>query len=436
VSYRRKELDTEGTAGTEGTEVSAASRVASTPPSPPRAPRQAVDVAGLDAPLRLLDIDLTEPLTEVLARCREVVEDYEFPTVKRWRESGGKMLAHFQVYFPEELAHAAGMLPVKVRGGQIDRREADSRFGSAICSLPRSALELGLTGALEPDMFVTHPICDAARNLAGIWARNLSSPAQILCFPQNPNSRFAAGFLAEEYRRVLGDIEAVVGRTVSDAEIAASVAVFNENRRLLREVYAIKRDTPWLLAVDEAYVLVALGGLITRDEHNDLLRALIPRIRERDARRQDRMRVVFEGGFCEQPPLDLLRAMGQFVYVVDDDLLIGLRWITGDVALAGDPVANLAEAYSEQSSYSPVQHDLRKPKEKMLLARIRAADAEAAIVAAAKMCEPGLDEQVAYSQALDEAGIPYFVTEFEESMSGFDHLQIQLETFVENLLFA
>jgi benzoyl-CoA reductase subunit C len=51
------------------------------------------------------------------------------------------------------------------------------------------------------------------------------------------------------------------------------------------------------------------------------------------------------------------------------------------------------------------------------------------------MCEPGLDEQVAYSRALDEAGIPYFVSEFEERMSSFDHLQIQLETFVENILF-
>jgi benzoyl-CoA reductase subunit C len=383
----------------------------------------------------LFDVDLAAPLGELLARLREVVEDQTFPTVARWREDGGKVLAHFQVYFPEELAHAAGMLPVKVRGGQIDRREADSRFGSAICSLPRSALELGLTGALEPDLFVTHPICDVARNLAGIWARNLSSPAQILCLPQNPNSRFAAGFLAEEYRRVLGDIEAVVGHSVTDTGIRASLLVFNENRRLMRDLYRIRRDSPWLLPVDEAYVLVALGGIITREEHNQLLRALIPRIEERDVRRQDRMRVVFEGGFCEQPPLDLLRSMGQFVYVVDDDLLIGLRWITSDVPVTGDPVANLAEAYIERSSYSPVQHDLRKPKEKMLLERIRAASADAAIVAAAKMCEPGLDEQVAYAQALDEAGVPYFLTEFEEAMSGFDHLQIQLETFVENLLF-
>jgi benzoyl-CoA reductase subunit C len=71
----------------------------------------------------------------------------------------------------------------------------------------------------------------------------------------------------------------------------------------------------------------------------------------------------------------------------------------------------------------------------MLLQRIRGARADAAIIAAAKMCEPGLDEQVAYAHALDRAGVPYFVTEFEEHMTGFDHLQIQLETFVENLLF-
>ena len=71
----------------------------------------------------------------------------------------------------------------------------------------------------------------------------------------------------------------------------------------------------------------------------------------------------------------------------------------------------------------------------MLLERIRAARAEAAIIAAAKMCEPGLEEQVAYAKALEEAHIPFFVTEFEEKMTGFDQLQIQLETFVESILF-
>ena len=43
--------------------------------------------------------------------------------------------------------------------------------------------------------------------------------------------------------------------------------------------------------------------------------------------------------------------------------------------------------------------------------------------------------RVALQRALDAAHIPYFVSEFEESMSSFDHLEIQLETFVENLMF-
>ena len=176
--------------------------------------------------------------------------------------------------------------------------------------------------------------------------------------------------------------------------------------------------------------------MIPREEHNELLGTLLPMIRERTNKKEDRIRLVFEGGFCEQPPFDLVRMLGRTSYVVDDDFLIGLRWITSDVPTDGDPLHNLAESYIERSTYSPVQHDLRKPKEKMLLERIEQSGAEAAILAAAKMCEPGLEEQVAYTHALDDAGIAYFVSEFEENMSSFDQLEMQMETFVENLLFA
>ena len=375
------------------------------------------------------------PLDAALGACRDLLEDPEFPTVHAWKASGGKVLGHFQVYFPEELAHAAGMLPVKVRGAPVEMRQADSHFGSYLCSILRSSLEVSLDGRLPLDMFVTHPICDAARNLAGVWARTLPYPSQILYLPQNVNSAGSAAYLRDEYARLLGDIESVAGRAVTEGDLRRSVAVFNENRRLLREVYAIKRETPWLLPVDQAYVLVALGAILRREDHNALLRALVPQIRSRTARPQDKIRIVLEGGFCEQPPLDLLAVIGQSCYVVDDDLLIGLRFLVRDVEEQGDPLAALADAYLNGSSYSPVQHDTRKPKEQMLLERLRGAGAQAAILAAAKMCEPGLDEQVAYTKALDEEHIPYFVTEFEEKMSGFDQMQLQLETFVESILF-
>ncbi|MGH9829177.1 MAG: 2-hydroxyacyl-CoA dehydratase, partial [Blastocatellia bacterium] len=286
------------------------------------------------------------------------------------------------------------------------------------------------------DMFVTHPICDAARNLAAVWGRNFEYPCQILYLPQNPNSDHAAEYLHGEYARLQRSVEEIAGRLVTETDLRTSIEVYNRNRGLLRELYLIKRETPWLISADDAYVLVAIGGLILREEHNHLLETVLPMIRARSSRRQDKIRVVFEGGFCEQPPLDLIRSIARSCYLVDDDLLIGFRWILEDVELKGDPLRNLAFAYLEKSSYSPVQHDLRKPKEKKLLERIKSSGAQAAIICSAKMCEPGLEEQVAYVRALEESGIPYFVGEFEESMTSFDQMEIQLETFVENILFS
>ena len=49
--------------------------------------------------------------------------------------------------------------------------------------------------------------------------------------------------------------------------------------------------------------------------------------------------------------------------------------------------------------------------------------------------QSNFDQWAATCHALEAAGIPYFVSEFEESMTTFDSLQIQLETFVENVLF-
>ncbi len=375
-------------------------------------------------------------LEDLLALCRDTVEEGDYSSVERWREAGGRVVGHFQVYFPQELAHAAGLLPVKVRGAPVEPTDAEARFGSYLCSVLKTSLQLGLSGALVLDMFVSHPICDAARNLAAVWSRNFDYPCRILYLPQNANSAGSIPYLRSEYARLLEELCAVAGREVTADDLRASIALYNRARGLVREIYRIKRDTPGKIAAEDAYSLVAVGGFIPVEEHIALLETALPMIEARPARDEDRIRVVFEGAFCEQPPLDLIRMLGRSCYVVDDDFLIGLRWFTEDVPAGDDPLQDLAESYLERSSYSPVQHDDRKPKEDMLMARVRQARADAVVVTAAKMCEPGLEEQVTYVLALDEHKVPYFLSEFEENMTSFGSLELQVETFAENLLFA
>jgi len=202
------------------------------------------------------------PLDDVLFHCRELLEDPTYPTVRRWREAGGKVVGHFQVYFPEEIVHAAGALPFKVRGGPVEATQADSRFGSYLCSIVKTSLELVLSRHIELEMFVTHPICDAARNLAAVWGRNFDYPCQILYLPQNANSAHAAEYLRGEYDRLRRAVEGATGATITDDALRVSIGVFNENRALLRQLYAVKRETPWLIAAEDAYALMAVGGMI------------------------------------------------------------------------------------------------------------------------------------------------------------------------------
>jgi len=377
----------------------------------------------------------------ILERCSELAEDVTYPSVKRWRDEhpDGHAVGHFQVYFPEELIHAAGMLPVTLMGAgsRLEAKQADSHIGSFICSICRTSLELGFSGRVGfLDAFYTTPICDVARNLAGIWGRNFKGmTAEILYLPQNANARQAPQYLRDEYARVMAELERIAGKPITETDLRRSIGVYNENRRLLRELYRFKRETPWLLSTTEAYLLAKVGTVMPREQHNEILRAALAEIPGRGGRRQDRVRVVFEGGFCEQPPLDMLQLIEEACYIVDDDLLIGMRWLVDDVPETGDPLHALAESYLERSTYSCVQHDDSKPKEEMLARRLAESGAQAVILAAAKMCEPGLDEQVAYSKALEEKKIPFLLLDFEEKMTAFERMRMEVETFVESILF-
>lgn len=383
--------------------------------------------------------DAEAELDEILEYCNNLRQS-PVPADDALPEGFTGTLGHFPVYFPEEIAHAAGLLPVGLLGGgnKLELKHADAHMGSFICSICRSTSEMGLNGSLKPlKAFITHPICDAAKHLAGIWSRNFPEQlAQILYLPQNPNTPGAVRYVASEYQRLRGELERKSGSEATDARLRASIRAYNANRALLRELYAIRRDEPWKVSCTESYLLVRARTRLPCEAHNAVLERALEGIRARRRAAQDKPRVVFVGGFCEQPPLEMLEAIDDNCYVVDDDLLIGLRWLTEDVPGTGDPIWALAESFVQRSAASPVQHDERKTKEGYLMDMIAGSKAEAAIVTAAKFCEPGLDEQVAWSKHLDEVGVQYLVLEFEEKMTSFEQMAMQLETFAESLLFA
>ena len=73
--------------------------------------------------------------------------------MKDWKAAapGRKAIGYMPIYVPRELVHAAGMLPVGILGGgdQLEVIQGDAYYQSYICRIPRSTIELGLTGRLD-----------------------------------------------------------------------------------------------------------------------------------------------------------------------------------------------------------------------------------------------------------------------------------------------
>jgi benzoyl-CoA reductase subunit C len=378
----------------------------------------------------------------VVEQYREIVEDREFPTVREWRRRTGRAVAgSFPVYSPVELGHAAGMLPVGLFGGgnQIEIAHADSRFQSFICSIVKSTLELGFVDKLAPfDALLFHSICDPARNLASVMARNFPERRSIYVhLPQNMTSAGAVDYLASEYRRVAADLGEVSGHVPGEADLRASLIAFNAMRARLRELYALRAASPEKLSTAELYTLARMATFTDPSESVLLLAESLEAAEARDARAKDRIRVVVVGSFCEQPPLELISGLEDAgCYILDDDFLLGWRLFRNDVPTDGDPYAALARSYLNDSLHASTKHDLRTPRAAGLIASARANRADAVIFLGAKFCEPGLFDYALYRRALEHEGIPHLFLEFEEKMWMYDKIRSEVETFVESMLFV
>jgi benzoyl-CoA reductase subunit C len=375
-------------------------------------------------------------------RCREALEDLRFTDTRRWKRDhpGKKAVGFFPVYVPQEIIHAAGFLPIGLAGAgdRLDIQHADARFGSFICSIVKTTLEMGMTDHLDCfDALLFSSICDSARNLCWVMKRNFPDKyIDFLHLPHNPSSPASVEFLASEYRRLIAHLNGIGGEYTDD-KLRVSLELFDRQRALVRDLYALRRESPHLLRAWECYVLIRAGNVLPVEEHIPMLEQVLTHAPARDLKKRDSLRVVVEGSFCEQPPIEVIKLIeAAGCEIVEDDFALAQRWFTGDVYSGeSDPVLAMADAYINRSVYSSVRHDFRKPRWEGLADKIKLTRADAVLFLMAKFCEPAYFDYVPYKQTVEEMGIPHLSIEFEEKLFTFERLRTEVETFVESLVF-
>jgi len=378
---------------------------------------------------------------DIIAQATRLFEDLNFSYAREWKAArpGRKVVGYMPIYVPREIVHAADMLPLGIVGGgdQLEVIHGDAYYQSYICRIPRSTVELGVSGRLDfVDAMLFPSICDVIRNLSGMW--KLMFPhvySRYFDVPQNYRDEIGGNYYVNELAEFRHDLGELRGKQISDEELRASIAVYNENRRLVRELYKFRAERPWQAPASEVYLLMRAGLVLSVEQHNEMLRAYLAAARAEERPKRDNCRIVLTGVFCEQPPLNLIKSLELAgCYVVDDDLLLVTRWLTADVPTEGDPLQNLALAFLHHSESTAAKYepDL-KEKGQHLVRAVKRSGAEGVIFACPSFCDPALLDRPMLQHVLKDAGIPFIAFKYAENSGQMQPIREQAGTFADSI---
>lgn len=383
----------------------------------------------------------SDRLTSLLEECKSLAFDLNFTYAKQWKAKSKYRLlvGYLPIYVPREIIHAANGMAVGIMGVG-DRKQiikGDAYYQSYICHLPRGIIEMALDTNLDNfDGFLFPSICDCVRNLSGMFKlAKRGKFTRYFDYPQNFEKHIGGTFYRELLQTVIDDMFKLNDMKITTQHLNDSIKLYNINRSLIEQIYNIRQDFPWRLSAVDVYHIIRAGMVINVEKHNEMLREIVDLINEDFGEQMDNIRVVISGSFCEQPPIGMIKSIEMAgCYIVDDDFMLGSRWIHGDIdATSHDPMNSLVDAFLTQSGPSSAIYDVGNPKSAKLVQQVRDRNADGVIFCAASFCDPALLDRPTLQKACDEAGIAHINFQFHENTGQFKVIKEQAGTFSDSI---
>lgn len=357
----------------------------------------------------------------------------------RWKEANGRMvIGSFPMNFPSELVHASGALPVIIQESRTPITEGRSLLAEFYCGYSRSVADQAAIGQLDVfDAFVAADHCVQLLGAVDVirYVRP-EKPTHFAQFTSSMDDAWTEPRVANRIQVLREEIELVTGVTVSPDALATSIRVFNENRRLLRELYDLRRTGRARISASEMQVLIKSSMVMDVEEHSSILATLLGGVDSAAPAPADLVRLHLSGHFCHAPRpeiLDVIEESGALV--VDDDLYTGFRYIATDVPVLDDPFESLAEWYLDRNLTAPcpTRVTMKVDWDTYLLDKLEASRSQGVIVLMAKFCEPHMLYYPELRKALEAHDIPLLLVETEHEGFPVESMRTQLETFVERI---
>jgi len=326
---------------------------------------------------------------------------------------GRGVLGYMCTYVPEEVAYAAGLLPVRIVGAHEPESVTAPHLFNMFCAYCRDILAQGLTGKYDYLKGVAHVnCCEKIRNAYDSWLRHVPDTRGYYMFmPQYIWHRGAVAAFRQEVEGFRRSLEQDWGVSIGDAELDRAIEVYNENRGLMRQVYELMREERPRILGEELMAMGLSSQVMDKVDHSRLIREFLVQIEGRSGESVVRTMVI--GQTDDLGLAQLLESMGARVVV--DENCFGLRYFWDQVTPGEDPLTAIATRYVERAP-CPVK-DAQEPRRRtpFVTELAKQYGVSLAIIIYPKFCDPhGYDSPV-ITEALQGMGVE--VLELEQDFT-------------------
>jgi benzoyl-CoA reductase/2-hydroxyglutaryl-CoA dehydratase subunit BcrC/BadD/HgdB len=271
----------------------------------------------------------------------------ESVTVKEWKATGRFVIGWYNPYVPEEIIHAAGMLPFEVTGDNepVQMHGAEAHIYSNSCSKIRTCWQLQLDGKYSfLDGLVSTHMCDQDMRLYEVWSYYKKLPFMELIYAPRKRDEEAVKLYKTDLEGFRDRLSQYLICRVPDQRVADSIRVYNRGRELMMQLYELrKRDRPPVTGAEAAEVSKAAARM-TRERFNELMEQLLDEIRRTGREIKKALRLMLIGSDLHNTT-QITALESKDAVVVVDEMDIGIRRAWGQVDTKLPPMEALARHY-------------------------------------------------------------------------------------------
>jgi benzoyl-CoA reductase subunit C len=348
-----------------------------------------------------------------------------------WKaRTGGKVLGYFCTYVPEEIIYAAGILPIRIIGSHDSRTRTERHIANMYCAFCRDCLSQGLQGKYAYlNGIVKARSCQHIRQAFASWQRHITIEySYYISMPALVQSPSAKPFLVQELLNFKASLEEWTGNRISNEALKQAIEVYNLNRRLLRQVYELRKNTEPPVSGAEALEMTLSSQLIEKAEHNDLMAGALAKLQRGNERHDIGLRLMLIGS--ENDDIDYIRQIESLgCTFVTDETCTGSRYFLNECRLDTDPLDAIAQRYIARPP-CPAKDLPENRRLPHILEMIKDYNVDGVIISIQKFCQNHETALPALQAVLKAENIPVLVLEYAFPVpEGW--LQVRVEAFLE-----